>query len=303
MTTVSGPVESADSVVWLGHATCVLDVGGTRLVTDPLLGEHAGILRRRGGLAPSAADWQEADAVLVSHLHHDHADVRSLRSTHAVVLSAPANAHWLAGRGLDALGLHPDEWWSPADAPRVRVRTVTAVHGHRPMPHRPNATVGFLVVASRTGAAPDVPPATPPHVRPVPPMSESFPERILDADADGDGVLRLWFAGDTELYPDLAHLAHLAGGPIDLALVPIGGWGPRLSGGHMDPAQAAHACALVGARRAIPIHWGTLHAPLGRNLPRGWMDRGGDAFLAALRREAPACEGVVLSPGERLTLA
>ena len=259
-------IPRADAVTWIGHATNVIDVAGLRIVTDPLLGRHAGVLRRRGE-APRLEDWHGVEAVLVSHLHHDHAHVGSLRVTAAPILTAPANAHWIASHGLDAHGLIPGQWWE-LGAHGVRIRSVVAVHGHRPMPHRPNAATGFIVEAPR----------------------------------DSGGMRRIWFAGDTEPYPAMADLPDLAGGPIDLALLPIGGWGPRLSGGHMDPVQAAKVCEVVGARRAIPIHWGTLHAPLGHHLPRGWMDRGGEAFAAAVRREAPGCDAVVLAPGERLEL-
>ena len=60
-------------------------------------------------------------------------------------------------------------------------------------------------------------------------------------------------------------LPDLAGGPIDLALLPIHGWGPRLSDGHMDPRAAAPACALAQVRAVLPIHYGTLH-PVGFTL-------------------------------------
>jgi L-ascorbate metabolism protein UlaG (beta-lactamase superfamily) len=250
-------------VRWLGHATVVLDLGGVRLLTDPLLRPHAGLLRRAGGAAPPRSAWADPAAVLVSHLHHDHAEIGSLTLLgRTPVLSAPANAHWLGRHGVaGAHGLAEDTWWTvPGSA--VRVRTVPAVHGHRPMPHRPNAAHGFLV------------------------------------DAPG---ARVWFAGDTAPYPQMRHLPDLAGGPIDLALLPVGGWGPRLSGGHMDPVQAAEACAVVGARRAVPIHWGTLHAPASRRLPPGWMDRAGPAFAAALARGGQG-EAVVLAPGEQAVL-
>ena len=46
------------------------------------------------------------------------------------------------------------------------------------------------------------------------------------------------------------------------------------------------------------MHWGTLHAPGGRHLPRGWMDHAGAAFEAAAQREAPGTRVVVLRPGE-----
>ncbi len=250
-------------VRWLGHASVVLDVAGARLLTDPLLREHAGLLRRRGA-APDPAHWAGADVVLLSHLHHDHAELGSLRLLgRTPVLAAPANARWLRRHGVaDGVALPEGGWWTlPRSA--VRVRAVTAVHGERPMPHRPNAACGFGV------------------------------------DADG---LRIWFAGDTEPYPAMARLPDLLGGPVDLALVPVGGWGPRLSGGHLDPVEAARACAVVGARHAVPVHWGTLHAPVSRRLPPGWMDRAGPAFAHAMRHEAPGCAVHLLVPGQAVTL-
>ncbi|MEV7973059.1 MBL fold metallo-hydrolase [Cellulomonas sp. NPDC089187] len=247
------------AVRWLGHASVVLDLGGVRVLTDPLLRRHAGVLRRHGA-APRAEHWADPTAVLISHLHYDHAEIGSLRMLGDVpVLSAPSNARWLAGHGVGgAQGVVPDEWW-PVPGSDVRIRPVTAEHGHRPMPHRPNAANGFVI------AAPGV---------------------------------RVWFAGDTAPYPAMRDLPELAGGPIDLALIPVGGWGPRLSGGHLDPVQAAEVCAVVGARHAVPIHWGTLHAPAARRLPPGWMERGGPAFGAALARRG--LSGSVLEPGELL---
>lgn len=261
--TTGDPTGEGARLRWLGHATVVLDVAGVRLVTDPLLRRHAGLLRRRAA-APRRENWAGADAVLVSHLHHDHAELGSLHLMDGVpVVTARANAHWLTHHGVPgAVGIGAEEWWTvPGTA--VRVRLVRAVHGHRPMPHRPNAAHGFLIVAPG---------------------------------------LRVWFAGDTEPYPQMRRLPDLAGGPIDLALVPVGGWGPRLSGGHMDPVQAAAACEAVGARRAVPVHWGTLHAPASRRLPPGWMDRAGPAFAVALGRRGEV-EPVLLDPGEAVHLA
>ena len=45
--------------------------------------------------------------------------------------------------------------------------------------------------------------------------------------------------------------------PVDLALAPVGGWGPTLGAGHMDPVEAAEAVDRVGAAWAVPVHWGT----------------------------------------------
>jgi len=116
------------------------------------------------------------------------------------------------------------------------------------------------------------------------------------------GVL-VWIAGDTALFDGMSALPALAGGPIDLAVVPIGGWGPRLSNGHMDPTQAAEACALVRPRWVLPVHWGTLHLPGMRNRPPRWMDLPGGLFSREVARVAPDCQAVVLQVGAQALLS
>jgi L-ascorbate metabolism protein UlaG (beta-lactamase superfamily) len=258
---VTGPAPPV-AIAWLGHSTLVIDVGGVRLLTDPLLRRHNWPLRRRGG-RPTAGAWADVDAVLLSHLHHDHAELSSLRLLPGVpVLTAAENAAWLRRKGIDA----PDdlgEDWVDVGTTGVRVRLVRADHHNRPMPHRPNAANGHLVRAPG---------------------------------------LSVWVAGDTSLYPEMTDLPRLAGGRVDLAVVPVGGWGPRLSPGHLDPEQAARACAAAEARHAMPVHWGTLHAPFFSYFPRGWLDNPGEAFAEALRRHAPECRPIVLRPGEIRTL-
>jgi L-ascorbate metabolism protein UlaG (beta-lactamase superfamily) len=68
-----------------------------------------------------------------------------------------------------------------------------------------------------------------------------------------DGAQRIYFAGDTDLFDGMAELA-----PLDVALLPVAGWGPKLGPGHLDPEGAAHAAAMLRPRIAVPIHWGTL---------------------------------------------
>ena len=65
--------------------------------------------------------------------------------------------------------------------------------------------------------------------------------------------------GDTSLYPEMTEIPDLLGRRLDLIAVPIAGWGPRLSPGHLGPREAVEACVRSGARWALPVHWGTLH--------------------------------------------
>lgn len=244
-------------LTWLGHSSVVLDLDGVRILTDPLLRRHAGLLRRLAP-RPDPASWSRPDVVLLSHLHHDHAELRSLRMlAGAALMSAPANVAWLRRRGLlDTVPLA--DGWTPAGR-GVEVRQVPAEHRHRPMPHRPNDAHGQLVRG---------------------------PSGIV------------WIAGDTGLYPEMASLPAMAGGPIDVALVPVWGWGPRLSAGHLSPETAAQAVAMSGARFALPVHWGTLHPPFVTHFARRWLELPGTRFADAVAERAPGCTAVVLSPGQ-----
>ena len=234
-------------LTWLGHSTVVIDLGGVRLVTDPLLRGHAGPLQRLGPV-PRPELYAGARAILLSHLHTDHAEAASLRLLgDAPVVSDEAIAGWVERRvHRPAVALRPDEWWSAGDD--VEVRLVPAVHPGRPMPHRPNTATGH-VVRGPTGV--------------------------------------VWFAGDTDAYDGLADLPSLAGGPIDVALVPIAGWGPRLGPGHLDPRGAAAVCATVRPRYAMPIHYGTFHPPGFELGSLRWVRRPLADFHAALAELAP----------------
>src|SRR3954451_22579249 len=133
-------------LTWLGHSTVLIDLAGHRLLTDPLLLRHNGPLRRRQP-RPQPSTWAGVDAVLLSHLHHDHAELRSLRLLPGVpVLTSPRNARWLRRHGVDGRGA--EDW---TDVEDVQVRLVPAVHHSRPMPHRPNDAHGHLV---RSGGPP-----------------------------------------------------------------------------------------------------------------------------------------------------
>lgn len=107
----------------------------------------------------------------------------------------------------------------------------------------------------------------------------------------------VYFAGDTDLFAAMEQLH----GTIDVALLPIWGWGPALGPGHLDPERAAQAVAIIAPRVAIPIHWGTL--ALGRPARRP-ADPGRPArtFTTLARRYAPDVAVRVLEPGERTEL-
>jgi L-ascorbate metabolism protein UlaG (beta-lactamase superfamily) len=244
---------AAGRVTWLGHATVLLDLGGTRLLTDPVLRARVVHLRRHG---PAPAIPEGIDAVLVSHLHYDHLDLPSLRMLPTELrLVCPQGAReFLAGAGFPgAVELAPGE---STEVGAVRVDATPAEHDGSRRPRGPVARpVGFLLRGERT----------------------------------------VYFAGDTDLFPGMAGL-----GPVDLALLPVAGWGPKLGPGHLDAGRAAEAAVLLRPRVAVPIHWGTFH-PRTRARGAWFTDPPGD-FAAQVGELAPDVEVRVLSPGESLEL-
>jgi L-ascorbate metabolism protein UlaG (beta-lactamase superfamily) len=103
------------------------------------------------------------------------------------------------------------------------------------------------------------------------------------------GTRTVYFAGDTDLFDEMSAL-----GPVDVALLPVAGWGPRLPPGHLDPERAAEALGRIQPRVAIPIHWGTYapwEAPTGDDAPAR-------TFAGLAGTIAPDVEVRVLRPGE-----
>jgi L-ascorbate metabolism protein UlaG (beta-lactamase superfamily) len=112
-----------------------------------------------------------------------------------------------------------------------------------------------------------------------------------------EGARRIYFAGDTDVFEGMAELR-----PLDLALLPVWGWGPNLGPGHMNPERAAEAAALLAPLIAVPIHWGTFYpAGLARLRPRP-LSGPPREFAARLRDLAPDVAVEILPPGSALEM-
>jgi len=240
-----------NGLTWLGHSTVVIDLEGTRVVTDPVLRGRIWHLRR-GAL--DAAAVGQLDAILVSHSHFDHLDLGSLdRLDRNLPVVVPRGV----GRLVRRRGFR---------------RTVELDVGEE-------LPLGAIVIRATHAD----------HESSRGPFSPSTPSLGYVV----EGGARIYFAGDTGLFQEMRHL-----GPVDVALLPVAGWGPRLGAGHLDPAGAAEALRLLHPKAALPIHWGTLR--------RIFAERPGDRpareFVRIAREVAPEVDVRVLSIGETLAL-
>jgi len=239
-------------LTWLGHSTVVIDVEGTRVVTDPVLRARVWHLRREGLVAQEAL--RDLDAILVSHTHYDHLDLRSLdRLDRNLSVVAPRGVGRLVRRrGFERIvELDVGE---ELGLGAVRIRATHADHESSRGPFSSNApSLGYVV----------------------------------------EGGPRIYFAGDTGLFPEMSGI-----GPVDVALLPVAGWGPRLPAGHLDPAGAAEAARLIRPKVAVPIHWGTFR----RVFAERPDDRPAREFARIVKEVASEVDVRVLSIGETLTL-
>jgi L-ascorbate metabolism protein UlaG (beta-lactamase superfamily) len=243
-----------NGVTYVGHATALIELDGTRVLTDPMLRDRIAYILRIAPVPPPET-VENLDAVLVSHAHHDHLDVPSLRKIplDVPIIAPPGAAPLLRRRsGHEVIEA---EAGTTVRVGNLDVLAIPARHeGRRKPTDRRLPTIGFVVGS------------------------------------------RVSFYGDTDVFSEMADLA----GTIDVALLPVWGWGPRVGPGHMNPSRAARAAALIRPRIAVPIHWGTLMRP-------GVWWRHDTAlptrqFSELVEQQASEVTVQVLAPGERLEL-
>ena len=185
-------MNSADTATYVGHATVLVELDGTRLLTDPVLRARVGPLVRHGA-SPAPATTAGLDAVLISHLHHDHADLASLRRLDREVplLVPPGSRGFFERRGFGGV-----TELAPGESAAVGALTVTAVEAHHDGGRRR--------------------------------LRRRIRRRSASSSRGGGSI---YFAGDTDFFAAMEGLAPA----LDLALLPIWGWGPSIGDGPPRP--------------------------------------------------------------------
>jgi L-ascorbate metabolism protein UlaG (beta-lactamase superfamily) len=223
-----------------------------------------GLAHLRRRAGPAPALPGAPDAVLLSHLHADHFHLPSLRLVPGEpTLIVPRGAAAFVARGLGRAAAGRCVELGPGEETTVGPVGIRAV---------PAAHDGARGPWSRHRAA-----------------TVGFVVQ---------GETRTWYAGDTGLHDAMSDLA-----PLDLALIPVGGWGPTLAAaGHLDAVDAAEALRRVQAARAVPVHYGTFW-PVGMgNIRRHMFAEPGAAFARHAARTAPDTRVHVLAHGETLVV-
>lgn len=220
------PPDRGWRVVWLGHASFLLQGCGLTLMIDPVFSRYCGPLPlplfRRLVDPPCAIEClPKVDAVLLTHSHYDHLDLDSLRflGNETLLMVPEGHAGWLREKGF--LQVRELPWHQTDERLGIRITATPARHftARTPFDRNRGHWCGWLIEG---------------------------------------GSCKLWHAGDTGYCPAFTELGRQHG-PIDLGMIPIGAYGPRrvMEPVHLDPEAAAAVFLESRCLRAVPMHWGT----------------------------------------------
>ncbi len=213
------------TMAWLGHSTVLINFYGLRILTDPTLGNRVGVSLGFGTVGPkrfvapalTLKQLPPIDVVLLSHAHMDHMDLPTLgRLAHrAHFLTAKDTSDLLAG--LNPRGLTELGWGDGTTcrtgAGDLQIEGFEVKHWGQRWPSEKPRGYNGYVL-KREGKA-------------------------------------LLFGGDTALTSSFRALR--SGGPIEVAIMPIGAYRPWIRN-HCTPEQALEMANAAGARYVLPVH-------------------------------------------------
>jgi L-ascorbate metabolism protein UlaG (beta-lactamase superfamily) len=216
-------------VTWLGHSTALLEIGGRRILTDPVWGRASPLSflgPQRFQPVPIAINaLPPLDAVLISHDHYDHLDRDAIRVL--AKLGMPFVTSLGVGARLEGWGIPPEritelDWWEQIDlAGGLQITAAPAHHFSGRTVQDRNATLWSSFVLK-------------------------------------DERHSVYFSGDTGLSPAFAEIGQRLG-PFDLVMLEVGAFHPSWGAVHLGPDNAVLAWRDLGSGVLLPVHWGTFN--------------------------------------------
>ena len=249
-------------VTWLGHSTLLLEIGGRRILVDPVWGDRVSPVGWAGPMRfhPPPLPLDELptiDAVVISHDHYDHLDhptIVALRErVPRFIVPLGVGAH-LEQWGVDAERIVELDWWQATALGDLTLTATPARHfsGRAITRSDEDATlwVGWVIA---------------------------------------DATHRVYYSGDTALFPELAEIGTRLG-PFDLSLLETGAYDAMWADVHLGPEQVILAHQLVRGGLLVPVHWGTFNLAL-----HAWTEPVERLLVAA---DSAQVRVVVPRPGE-----
>jgi len=217
-----------DYVAWIGHATFLIKLGNTTIITDPLFSKNAGPLifgpKRYVDPAISLKEIPEVNLFLLTHNHYDHLDYRTIKKfpyKKAKVLTPLKLSKYFTRNGFN--NVQEMDWYDQTEVNDLKITLMPAVHWSKRTLTDTNKTLwgSFLIEYKNK---------------------------------------KIFFACDTgygNIYKDLGNKY----GPIDLTFVNIGAYDFRpmfeKSIYHANPEEALNIGQDLKSKKVLGMHWGT----------------------------------------------
>ncbi|CAF4597357.1 unnamed protein product, partial [Rotaria sp. Silwood2] len=222
--------------IWIGHASCFVQMNNFRFLVDPVFSERCGITPSTGPkrFRPPALRINDLpddlDAILISHNHFDHLDYSSVKSLNR---RYGEQLTWFCGRGTRQWFLNRHvhnvvelDWWEEYHLLKKEVNIAFCPAQHW----------------SRRSAF-------------------DLNKSLWGSFAVWDATHKFYFAGDTGYTHNISIFRHIGKkyGPFDLSAIPIGAYEPRwmMEAQHVSPDEAVQIHIDVRSKKSIGIHWGT----------------------------------------------
>ena len=214
------------SMVWLGHSSVFLRMGGKNILIDPVFSSRVSPVsfvgpKRFPGERITASQLPEIDLVLISHNHYDHCDRETLCALDGQVKRyiAPTGV----GRIIQSFGIQASKiqelgWYEQTNADGLEIICTPSQHN-----------------SSRTGI--------------------DWNRTLWCSYVLENAAHRVFYSGDGGFGKHFEEIRTRYGAP-DLAIMECGQYGERWHTTHMFPEESVQACRMLQAKLAVPVHWG-----------------------------------------------
>jgi L-ascorbate metabolism protein UlaG (beta-lactamase superfamily) len=248
-------------ITFIGHSSFFIQIGGRKVLIDPVFAERLIALRRLRRPGVKIKDLPAIDMVLLSHAHMDHLNRPSLRRivAHNIKVSgrAPiAVVPWGVEDLVNDLGFARVvtlEWWQTKSVGGLELTMTPCKHwGARLFKDTHRGFGGYVIRG---------------------------------------GGHSLYHSGDTAYFDGFTHIGNRL--KPEIALLPIGAYRPdSYRGVHTCPEEALQGFLDLGARRMIPMHYGTFR------LSQEPMEEPVERLMAAAKLAGVASSVTVLPEGD-----
>ncbi|MDR2267820.1 MAG: MBL fold metallo-hydrolase [Holosporaceae bacterium] len=213
-------------LVWFGHSSCFLQIGGKRILLDPVFSSYASpffFLNRafEMGYQYTAEDMPEIDYLIISHDHWDHLDfltVIALRHKIKAIICPLGVGEHLEYWGFTPEIIHEADWYEKLCLePQFTVHVLPSRHfSGRGLIRNKTLWAGFMLEI---------------------------------------GDCRVFYSGDGGYDPRFAEIGEKFG-VVNLAIMEAGQYDQRWKYIHMTPEESVQGAEDLRAKAVIPVHAG-----------------------------------------------